>query len=101
MTEQRIAHELRIPPQPNERILVIGPNSTRFAIVLAKRFRTTHVTTADSIHASIDRDRRTPPSLDLVLQFAALDQPLPFAALIVGSDPAKFKTLAGGAKKAP
>ena len=65
--------------QPGERILVIGPNSTRFAIVLARRFRETHLTVADSTGASVDRGRRTSIDLDLILQHTALDQPLPFA----------------------
>ena len=64
--------------QPSERILVIGPNSTRFAIALARRFRQTHFTVADGTRASVDRGRRTSTDLDLILQHTAFDEPLPF-----------------------
>ena len=68
-----------IAPQPGERILVVGPNTTSLALALATRFRTTHVTAVDSSQALTDRGRTTRTDLDLALHFTALDQPLPFA----------------------
>ena len=69
-----------VSPQHGERILVVGPNSTFLVIALAKRFHEVHFTAADCIQASIDRGQTLIGHLDIVLQFAALDKPLPFAA---------------------
>lgn len=68
-----------VAPQSGERILVVGPNVMVLALALATRFRTTHVTAADSSKASIDRGRKPATGLDLVLHHAAFDQPLWFA----------------------
>lgn len=70
-----------VSPQPGEKILVLGPNSTSLAISLAQRFRESRFTAVDSLQESIDRGRRRVGDLEVAIQLAAANEHLPFAAL--------------------